>query len=71
MQRHFSNRGEPRAEVTAAKMLASRKPSTQPQSIARIGRQPKPEQWFTKPTEINLSSKRKQPKRHDDMSPLP
>jgi hypothetical protein len=38
MQRHFSNRGEPRAEVTAAKMLAGREPSTQSQSIARIGR---------------------------------
>jgi hypothetical protein len=42
MQRHFSNRGEARAEVTAAKTLACRKPSTPPQFIARIGRQTKP-----------------------------
>ena len=39
MQRQFSNRGEPRAEVTAAKMLAGRKPSIQSQFIAQsVGR---------------------------------
>ena len=70
MQRHFSNRGEPRAEVTAAKMLAGRKPSTQSQFIARIGRQTKPEQWFTKPTEISHPPKRRQPKREEDIPPL-
>lgn len=70
MQRHFSNRGEALAEVTAARMLASRKQSAgsafSPQG-SRLGRA---DQWFMKPLEIAQRPKAKQPKHDKDTTPL-
>lgn len=70
MQRHFSNRGEALAEVTAARMLASRGRSKQSRSIAQLGRQAKPQEWFTKRLETTLKPKRKQPTRDVGIPPL-
>lgn len=47
MQRHFSNRGEALAEVTAARMLARRIRPAEPASATQRGRQAKAAQWFT------------------------
>ena len=42
MQRHFSDRGEALAEVTAARMLAGRKQLGKSASITQDGRQAQP-----------------------------
>ncbi len=46
MQRHFSNRGEPLAEVTAARMLASRRGS-KAGLAAQPGRGVTRQTWFS------------------------
>lgn len=70
MQRHFSNRGEALAEVTAARMLAGRKQWAKSASITQDGRPGAAEQWFSQPVEAPLRPKRKQPKRSGDVTPL-
>lgn len=46
MHRHFSNRGEALAEVTAARMLGARKYSAKSASITQDGRRVTTQQWF-------------------------
>ena len=70
MQRHFSNRGEALAEVTAARMLARRKRSAQSPAPAQGARQIKAEQWFTKPAQLTQRPKKTQPKRDEAVPPL-
>lgn len=60
MQRHFSNRGERLAEVTAARTLAGRK-SAKPE-VMREGRRAPMEEWFSHPAEALSRPKRKPPK---------
>ena len=57
MQRHFSNRGEPLAEVTAARMQASRKSAKS--GMMREGRRAPTEEWFSHPAEALPRPKRK------------
>lgn len=70
MQRHFSNRGEALAEVTAARMLARRKPPAESASTTRGARQTKPEQWFTKQAEMTQRPKTRKPKHDEDVAQL-
>lgn len=46
MQRHFSNRGEPLAEVTAARMLAGRR-GGEARFAAQPGRGVTRQKWFS------------------------
>jgi hypothetical protein len=72
MQRHFSNRGEALAEVTAARVLARRKAPANSAFTARAaaGRFPSG-QWFMKPTVTTQRPKTKQQPKHDeDFTPL-
>jgi len=68
MQRHFSNRGEALSEVTAARMLARRKPA-ESRSAAPNSRQFGSGQWFTKTEVIRVP--KTHPKKHDrNFSPI-
>ena len=69
MQRHFSNRGEALAEVTAARMLARRKQPAESAFPLQGRRQAEPAQWFMKPTKVRQRGMPKQPK-HQDVIPL-
>ena len=68
MQRHFSNRGEALAEVTAARMLVSRKRSPQSAFTTQACRRTKPELWFSQPVEATPRPKRKQPNPNVDVT---
>ena len=68
MQRHFSNRGEALAELTAAKMLAHRKPTTESTSTFQAARQVKSEQWFKTPEGISQRRKSMKPSKHDEQN---
>jgi hypothetical protein len=69
MHRHFSNRGEAQAELTAARMLAGRKQSAK-SAITQDGRRGTAEQWFSQPVEATPRPKRKKPKRSGDVTTL-
>jgi len=68
MQRHFSNRGEAVAEVTAARMLARRKARVKLTFGTRTGRQVTPEQWFSRRVQTTARPKRKPPARNGDVT---
>jgi hypothetical protein len=69
MQRHFSNRGEALAEVTAARMLVGRKRSRQSAFTSQACRRTKPELWFSQPVEATRPRpKRKQPNPNVDVT---
>jgi len=68
MQRHFSNRGEALAEVTAARMLARRIRPAEPASATQRGRQAKAAQWFT--SQRTRPKAAKHPKHDADITPL-
>ena len=68
MQRHFSNRGEALAEVTAARMLARRIRPAEPASATQRGRQAKAAQWFT--SQQTRPKAAKHPKHDADITPL-
>jgi hypothetical protein len=71
MQRHFSNRGEALAEVTAARVLARRKAPVNSSFTARTGGRFPFEQWFMKPAVTTQRPKTKQRPKHDeDVTPL-
>jgi hypothetical protein len=70
MQRHFSNRGEALAELTAARMLAGRGRSARSALTVQGGRQATPEQWFMKPAVTTQPPKTKQSKHDKDVTPL-
>jgi hypothetical protein len=69
MQRHFSNRGEALAEVTAARTSAGRKRSAQAEFTTQ-GRRSKVQQWFSQPVETTTPAKRKQPIQDANITPL-
>ena len=71
MQRHFSNRGEALAEVTAARVLARRKAPVNSAFTARTGGRFPSEQWFMKPAVTTQRPKTKQQPKHDEnVTPL-
>jgi len=70
MQRHFSNRGEALAEVTAARMLARRKWLAGSALAAQGGRKTKADPWLRKPEEMTQRPKTKLPKHDADVTPL-
>jgi hypothetical protein len=49
MKRHFSNRGEALAEVTAGRGLADRKTSVRTAFMTQAGRRAKSSPWFSSP----------------------
>ena len=57
MQRHFSNRGEPLAEVTAARMLAGRRGSNVGFAAQR-GRGATRQTWFSERVEKPRGTKK-------------
>ena len=63
MQRHFSNRGEALAEVTAARMLVGRKGAARSDFTIQ-GRRAKSDAWFSQPAETTFRPKKKQPSRN-------
>ena len=68
MQRHFSNRGEALAEMTAARMLAGQKRSGRSAFSTQAGRRVTSKQWFSQPVETTHRPKRKQPKQNEDVT---
>jgi len=66
MQRHFSNRGEALAEVTAARMLRGKKRLAKSAVVAQPGRRANLGQWFSQPLKTTSRPKRKQPDRSED-----
>jgi len=69
MERHFSNRGEALAEVTAARTLVGRKHLAKPVSNAQAARRTRP-QWFSQPAEVTRLPKKKRVKQNDTAAPL-
>ena len=70
MQRHFSNRGEALAEVTAARMLARRKARVNSAFTARAGGRFASEQWFSHAAEAIRQPKKGTPKRNEDVTTI-
>ncbi len=70
MQRHFSNRGEALAQVTAARMIASKKEQPGPVLIPQRGQRRAYDQWFPEPPEAIERSKRKLPRSKGGDTPL-
>jgi hypothetical protein len=68
MQRHFSNRGEALAEVTAARALARRKAQANSALTARARGRFTPEQWFSHPVEAIRQPKQRKPERNGDVT---
>jgi len=68
MQRHFSNRGEALAEVTATRMLVGRKGAARSEFTTQ-GRRAKPEGWFSQSAETTFRP-RKKPSRNANITPL-
>ena len=66
MQRHFSNRGEALAEVTAARVLARRKQPGNSALVTSAGRRVTTKQWFSQPVEAIRQPKKIKPKRYGD-----
>lgn len=65
MQRHFSNRGEALAEVTAARVLAARQQGRKPARPGQTRRLAMPGQKFSPPGRT-APPKKKPPKRVKD-----
>ncbi len=59
MKRHFSARGEPLAEVTAARGLADRKASLKSAFMSQADRRTRTAPWFSQPLEVSNRPKRK------------
>lgn len=66
MQRHFSNRGEAPAEVTAARVLASRKGPGKSALVSSASRRVTSKQWFAKSVEEIRRPRKTRPKRNGD-----
>jgi len=66
MKRHFSNRGEAISEVTAARVLASRKTAVRASFITQAERRTNPPFWSLQQVEVRNRPRKKQPKRNDD-----
>jgi hypothetical protein len=65
MKRHFSSRGEAISEVTAARVLASRKASAKAPFILGERRANLPH-WFLHRVEVGNHPRKKQTGRHED-----
>ena len=70
MQRHFSNRGEALAEVTAARMLVGRKRSARSEFTTRPVGGLSPSNGSLSLRKQRLRPKKKQPNRNVDVTPL-
>lgn len=70
MQRHFSNRGEALAEVTAARMVASRKERPGPVRIPKRGQWRASNEWLPEPSQGIYGSKKKSPRAKGEDTPL-
>jgi len=66
MKRHFSNRGEAISEVTAARVLASRKTAIRASFMTQAERRTNPPFWSLQQVEVRNRPRRKQAKRKDD-----
>ena len=66
MKRHFSNRGEALSEVTATRVLASRKGSVKASFMTQADRRTNAPFWSLKRVEIRNSPRKKQPRRNED-----
>ena len=68
MKRHFSNRGEAISEVTAARVLATRKTAVKASFMAQVQRRTNPPFWSLQKVEVGNRPRKKQPKgNHNDM----
>jgi hypothetical protein len=68
MQRHFSNRGEALAELTAARMMASRRRPRKSAFATQANRRATTMQWFSQPVGIKPQPKKKQPNRTGEVT---
>jgi len=68
MQRHFSNRGEAIAEVTAARMLRRKRPLARSAVVGQVGWRTNP-QWFSQPLKTTSRPRRKKSDRNQDRPP--
>jgi hypothetical protein len=66
MQRHFSNRGEALAEVTAARVLASRKGPGKSALVPSASRRMTSKQWFAKSMEEIRQPRKTRPRRNGE-----
>jgi len=66
MRRHFSNRGEAISEVTAARVLASRKTEIRGSFMTQAERRTNPPFWPLQQVGVRNRPRKKQPKRNDD-----
>jgi hypothetical protein len=71
MKRHFSNRGEALAEVTAARSLASRKGSIRRSFMIQADRRIGLSIWLRPPKETAAPPKRKQKPSLEKITPAP
>ncbi len=65
MKRHFSNRGEAISEVTAARVLASRRTAIRTSFMTQAERRTNPSLWSLQPVAAKNHPRRKQPKGTD------
>jgi len=65
MKRHFSNRGEAISEVTAARVLASRKASVKASFIPQGERRANLPHWSLQGVEVGNHPRKKQTKRNE------
>ena len=65
MKRHFSNRGEALSDVTAARVLATRKSSVKVSFMTQAQRRASSPFWSPQRVEFANPRKRKQPRRNE------
>jgi hypothetical protein len=70
MKRHFSNRGEALAEVTAARSAVDRRASVRAAFMTQADRRAKSPQWFSRREELPSSPKRRKTRLNEDVSVL-
>jgi hypothetical protein len=66
MKRHFSNRGEAISEVTAARVLASRKASIKASFMSQGDRRTNLPFWSLQGVDVGNHPRKKQTKRSED-----
>ncbi len=71
MKRHFSNRGEALAEVTAARSVADRRASVRAAFTTQADRRAKSPRWFSLREEITSFPKGKQKRPNEDVEIVP
>lgn len=68
MKRHFSNRGEALSEVTAVRVLASRKASIKTSFMTRADRETGSPFWSSGRVEATNSPKKRRLRRKEDVT---